>query len=279
MCTNFPYDVAAAALIVQEAGGVVTHADGRPLDDHPAIGSSRTHGLAVLGAASRELHGLLLDAVDRGIRRLADRERSRFLTGAVPPGRADRPYDRPMTVVLIVIGVLVVLFLLWLMLGYNGLVSRRNRVDGAWSQIDVQLKRRHDLIPNLVETVKGYAAHERGTFEAVTNARANAINAQGPEQQAQAENQLTGALKSLFAVAEAYPDLKANQNFLQLQEELTSTEDRIAYARQFYNDSVVTYNTKIQQFPTVILANTFNFEKRELFDAAPEDTEPVQVQF
>jgi LemA protein len=184
-----------------------------------------------------------------------------------------------MTIVLIVIGVLVVLFLIWLMFGYNGLVRRRNRVDGAWSQIDVQLKRRHDLIPNLVEAVKGYAAHERGTFEAVTNARANAINAQGPEQQAQAENALTGALKSLFAVAEAYPDLKANQNFLNLQEELTSTEDRIAYARQFYNDSVVSYNTKIQQFPTVILANTFNFDRRELFDAAPEDTEPVQVQF
>jgi LemA protein len=184
-----------------------------------------------------------------------------------------------MTIVLIVIGALVVMFLLWLMFGYNGLVKRRNRVDGAWSQIDVQLKRRHDLIPNLVETVKGYAAHERGTFEAVTNARANAINAQGPEQQAQAENALTGALKSLFAVAEAYPDLKANQNFLNLQEEVTSTEDRIAYARQFYNDSVVTYNTKIQQFPTVILANTFNFDRRELFDAAPEDTEPVQVQF
>jgi LemA protein len=184
-----------------------------------------------------------------------------------------------MTVVLIVIGVLVVVFLLWLMFGYNGLVRRRNRVDGAWSQIDVQLKRRHDLIPNLVETVKGYAAHERGTFEAVTAARANAINAQGPEQQAQAENQLSGALKSLFAVAEAYPDLKANQNFLQLQEEVTSTEDRIAYARQFYNDSVVSYNTKIQQFPTVILANTFNFERRELFDAEPGDTEPVQVQF
>ncbi len=184
-----------------------------------------------------------------------------------------------MTVVLIVIGVLVVLSLLWAMLGYNGLVSRRNRVDGAWSQIDVQLKRRHDLIPNLIETVKGYAAHERGTFEAVTNARANAINAQGPEQQAQAENQLSGALKSLFAVAEAYPDLKANQNFLSLQEELTSTEDRIAYARQFYNDSVVSYNTRIQQFPRVILANTFNFDRRELFDAAPEDTAPVQVQF
>jgi LemA protein len=184
-----------------------------------------------------------------------------------------------MTWVLIVIGVIVVLVILWLILGYNGLVRDRNRVDGAWSQIDVQLKRRHDLIPNLVETVKGYAAHERGTFEAVTNARNAAINAQGPEQQAQAENVLSGALKSLFAVAEAYPDLKANQNFLNLQEEITTSEDRIAYARQFYNDSVVTYNTKIQKFPTVFLANVFNFEKRELFDAAPEDTEPVHVQF
>ncbi|HXY93978.1 MAG TPA: LemA family protein [Acidimicrobiia bacterium] len=184
-----------------------------------------------------------------------------------------------MTWVVIVIVVLVVIVLLMFWLGYNGLVSRRNRVDGAWSQIDVQLKRRHDLIPNLVETVKGYAAHERGTFEAVTNARANAINAQGPAQQAQAENALTGALKSLFAVAEAYPDLKANQNFLNLQEEITSSEDRIAYARQFYNDSVVSYNTKIQQFPTVVIANMFHFDRRELFDAAPEDTEPVHVQF
>ena len=113
----------------------------------------------------------------------------------------------------------------------------------------------------------------------MTNARANAINAQGPAQQAQAENVLTGALKSLFAVAEAYPDLKANQNFLALQEELTSTEDRIAYARQFYNDSVLAYNTKIQQFPSVILANMFNFAKRDFFDAEPGDTEPVQVQF
>jgi LemA protein len=184
-----------------------------------------------------------------------------------------------MTVVVIVIVVLVVLLVLGLILAYNGLVRDRNRVDGAWSQIDVQLNRRHDLIPNLVETVKGYAAHERGTFEAVTNARANAISAQGPEQQAAAENALTGALKSLFAVAEAYPDLKANQNFLNLQEEITTSEDRIAYARQFYNDSVVTYNTKIQKFPTVFLANMFHFERRELFDAAPEDTEPVQVQF
>ncbi len=182
-------------------------------------------------------------------------------------------------VAVIVIVVIVVLFGLFFWLGYNGLVKRRNQVDNAWSQIDVQLKRRHDLIPNLVETVKGYAAHERGTFEAVTQARANAINAQTPADQAQAENVLSGALKSLFAVAEAYPDLKANQNFLNLQEELTASEDRVAYARQYYNDSVLNYNTQIQKFPTVVLAGMFNFEKREFFDAAPEDTETPQVQF
>jgi LemA protein len=182
-------------------------------------------------------------------------------------------------VAVIVIVVVVVLLLLFFWLGYNSLVKRRNQVDNAWSQIDVQLKRRHDLIPNLVETVKGYAAHERGTFEAVTQARANAINAQSPVEQAQGENVLSGALKSLFAVAEAYPDLKANQNFLNLQEELTSSEDRVAYARQFYNDSVLSYNTQIQKFPTVFLAGMFHFEKREFFDAAPEDTETPQVQF
>ena len=182
-------------------------------------------------------------------------------------------------VAVIVIVVIVVLLVGFFWLGYNGLVKRRNQVDNAWSQIDVQLKRRHDLIPNLVETVKGYAAHERGTFEAVTQARANAINAQSPAEQAQAENVLSGALKSLFAVAEAYPDLKANQNFLNLQEELTSSEDRVAYARQYYNDSVLSYNTQIQKFPTVILAGMFHFEKREFFDAAPEDTETPQVQF
>jgi LemA protein len=184
-----------------------------------------------------------------------------------------------MTAVLIIVAALIVLVVLFFWLGYNSLVKRRNRVDNAWSQIDVQLKRRHDLIPNLVETVKGYAAHERQTLEAVTNARANAINAQTPQAQAQAENALTGALKSLFAVSEAYPDLKANQNFLNLQEELTASEDRVAYARQFYNDSVLNYNDKIQQFPTVVLAGMFNFTKREFFDAAPEDTAPVQVQF
>jgi LemA protein len=182
-------------------------------------------------------------------------------------------------IAVIVIVVIVVLIVGFFWLGYNGLVKRRNQVDNAWSQIDVQLKRRHDLIPNLVETVKGYAAHERGTFEAVTNARANAINAQSPAEQAQAENVLSGALKSLFAVAEAYPDLKANQNFLNLQEELTSSEDRVAYARQYYNDSVLSYNTQIQKFPTVLLAGMFHFEKREFFDAAPEETETPQVSF
>jgi len=185
-------------------------------------------------------------------------------------------------VAVIVIVVIIVLLLLLVAALYNGLVRSRNRVDNAWSQIDVQLKRRYDLIPNLVETVKGYAAHERQTLEAVTAARSNAINAQqggDVAQQAQAENVLSGALKSLFAVAEAYPDLKANQNFLQLQEELTSTEDRIAYARQFYNDSVLNYNNKIQVFPRNVLAGAFNFEKREYFEGEPEATGPVKVQF
>jgi LemA protein len=182
----------------------------------------------------------------------------------------------------IIIAVVVVLFLAYVVFTYNGLVRTRNRIDNAFSQIDVQLKRRHDLIPNLIETVKGYAAHERQVFESVTNARANAINAGqsgSPAQQAQAENALSGALRSLFAVAEAYPDLKANQNFLNLQEELTSTEDRIAYARQFYNDSVLGYNNRIQSFPGNILAGMFNFTKREYFEGDPEAQDPVKVQF
>jgi LemA protein len=181
----------------------------------------------------------------------------------------------------IIIVVVVVLLLLAVALMYNSLVRARNRVDNSWSQIDVQLKRRYDLIPNLVETVKGYAKHERETLEAVTAARSNAMNAQDGDvaQQAQAENALSGALKSLFAVAEQYPDLKANQNFLQLQEELTSTEDRIAYARQFYNDSVLGYNNSIQTFPKNMLAGAFSFEKREFFEGAPEETGPVKVQF
>jgi LemA protein len=143
----------------------------------------------------------------------------------------------------------------------------------------VQLTRRHDLVPNLVETVKGYAAHESGTLEKVVQARNSAMTAQGPAEQAQAENVLTGALKSVFALSEAYPDLKANQNFLSLQEELTSTEDRIAYSRQFYNDTVNGYNTKTQTFPSSILAGMFHFGPREYFQADDGSRGPVQVQF
>lgn len=181
----------------------------------------------------------------------------------------------------IVVIVIVVLIVLVFVVGYNGLVRLRNRIDNAWSQIGVQLERRHDLIPNLIETVKGYAAHERQTFEAVVAARNAAMQAKGagPEQQAQAENVLTGALKSLFALAEAYPDLKANTSFLALQEELTSTEDRIAYSRQFYNDSVVKYNTKIQSIPTNVIAGMFSFTPREYFKAEEGATEVPKVEF
>jgi LemA protein len=179
---------------------------------------------------------------------------------------------------LIIIGILV-LIALFVMLSYNGLVRLRNRIENSWSQIDVQLQRRYDLIPNLVETVKGYAAHEKGVFEAVTQARANAINAKGVAEQAQAENAITGALKSLFAVSEAYPELKANQNFLALQEELTGTEGRIAYARQFYNDTVQSYNTKLQTFPSSVIANSFGFKAREYFESDDTSRGPVQVKF
>jgi LemA protein len=183
-------------------------------------------------------------------------------------------------VLLVIILIAVaVLLLLYVIATYNGLVRARNRVDNAWAQIDVQLRRRYDLIPNLVETVKGYATHERETFQAVTEARSQAINASGVGEQAQAENMITGALKSLFAVAEAYPDLKANQNFLELQEELSGTEGRIAYARQFYNDSVLKLNTKIETFPTNVLANAFGFEQREYFEADDTSRGPVSVQF
>jgi LemA protein len=179
---------------------------------------------------------------------------------------------------LIILAVIVILVIAVVVL-YNGLVKLRNRIENAWSQIDVQLKRRYDLIPNLVETVKGYASHERETLEAVIQARNMAVSAEGVGDQAQAENMLSGALKSLFAVSEAYPDLKANQNFLNLQEELTGTEGRIAYARQFYNDTVLRYNTKIQTFPAVILAGMFRFTAREYFEAEPESRENVQVSF
>ena len=183
-----------------------------------------------------------------------------------------------MIAVWIVLAILVLL-VLYVIVSYNSLVRVRNRTDDSWSQIDVQLRRRYDLIPNLVETVKGYAAHERQTFEAVTKARTQGINAQGVAEQAQAENMITGALKSLFAVAEAYPELKANQNFLALQEELTATEGRISYARQFYNDTVLKLNTKVQTLPTNILAGMFGFKTREYFEADDTSRGPVTVQF
>ena len=183
-----------------------------------------------------------------------------------------------MIAVWIVLAILVLL-LIYVIVSYNSLVRVRNRTDDAWSQIDVQLRRRYDLIPNLVNTVKGYAAHERQTFEAVTQARTQGMNAQGVAEQAQAENMITGALKSLFAVAEAYPELKANQNFLALQEELTATEGRISYARQFYNDTVLKLNTKVQTLPTNILAGMFGFKTREYFEADDTSRGPVTVQF
>jgi LemA protein len=183
-----------------------------------------------------------------------------------------------MIAVWIVLAILVLL-VLYVIVSYNSLVRIRNRTDDAWSQIDVQLRRRYDLIPNLVETVKGYATHERQTFEAVTQARTQGLNAQGVAEQAQAENMITGALKSLFAVAEAYPELKANQNFLALQEELTGTEGRISYARQFYNDTVLKLNTKVQTLPTNILAGMFGFKTREYFEADDTSRGPVTVQF
>jgi LemA protein len=184
-----------------------------------------------------------------------------------------------MVIALIVILAIIVILLIWVVMTYNGLVRLRNRVENAWAQIDVQLKRRIDLIPNLVETVKGYASHERDTLDAVIRARNASIQASGPQQEAQANNQLTGALRQLFALSEAYPDLKANQNFLGLQEELTATEGRVAYARQFYNDSVLKYNTKIQSFPAVVLANAMKYKQREYFEAEESAREVPKVQF
>jgi len=182
-------------------------------------------------------------------------------------------------IAIIIIVAIVVLLILVFVVQYNGLVRLRNRIENAWSQIDVQLQRRHDLIPNLVETVKGYAAHEKDTLERVVQARNQAVSAQGPAAQGQAENVLTGALRQLFAVAEAYPDLKANQNFLNLQEELTSSEDRVAYARQFYNDTVLKYNNKIQSIPSNVIAGMFNFQEREYFEGEEEARTVPRVQF
>jgi LemA protein len=178
----------------------------------------------------------------------------------------------------ILLGV-VALLIIFVIAIYNRLVRFRNRIEAAWAQIDVQLKRRYDLIPNLIETVKGYAAHERQTLEAVIEARKQAIAARGVEDQAQAENMLTGALRQLFALSEAYPDLKANQNFLALQEELTGTEGRIAFARQFYNEQVLVYDNTLEQFPTNIVAGTFNFEPKPYFEAEEATRAAPQVDF
>jgi len=180
---------------------------------------------------------------------------------------------------IIVIAVVAIL-VIYLIGAYNGLIRGRNQIENAWSQIDVQLKRRIDLIPNLVETVKAYAEHEKSTLEAVINARNAAMQAPAtPHGQAQADAQMTGALRQLFALGEAYPELKANQNFLALQEELSATEGRVAYARQFYNDSVLSYNNKLQAFPTVIFARMMKFERREYFETDEASREVPKVQF
>jgi len=179
----------------------------------------------------------------------------------------------------IIIGVLAV-FVIWLITIYNGLIKFRNRTDEAWSDIDVQLKRRYDLIPNLVNAVKGYAKHERELFENVTKARTAAMGAQDPGEKAKAENMLSGTLKSLFAVAENYPDLKANENFLELQRELSDTENKIQAARRFYNGNVRDFNTKIQVFPNNLIAGTLNFKEYDFFELEGEEAkEPVKVDF
>ena len=178
-------------------------------------------------------------------------------------------------ILLVVVGVVV----LYVVFVYNGLVRLRNRVSEAWSDIDVQLKRRYDLIPNLINTVKGYATHESGVFQKVTEARANAMQAGNAHDKAEAENMLSDTLKSLFAVAEAYPDLKANQNFLELQRELSDTENKIQASRRFYNGNVLELNNKIDMFPSNIIAGIFHFVKSEFFEVSEAEKEPVKVQF
>jgi len=176
-------------------------------------------------------------------------------------------------------GAVLILVLGGVVLIYNGLVTARNRIDNAWSQIDVQLKRRYDMIPNLVETVKGYAKHEKTVFKNVTKARAAMMGAQTVGEKAKADNMLTSTLKSLFAVAENYPQLRANENFKLLQEEIAGTESKIAYARQFYNDSVLSYNTSIQTVPSNILAGMFGFTAKEYFKTEGAEKENVKVSF
>src|SRR5438093_3272092 len=184
----------------------------------------------------------------------------------------------PIILLLILVGFIVAAGL-WLMGTYNGLVTLRQAVRNAWAQIDVQLKRRHDLIPNLVNTVNGYAAHEKETFERVINARARATSATSAGEAIKAEGELSSALARLLAVSESYPELKANQNFIALQEELTSTENRIAYARQYYNDSVAKLNTQIQVFPTLVIAGMFGFKEEPFFEAPSEETAAPTVKF
>lgn len=186
-----------------------------------------------------------------------------------------------MTTTIIVL-VIIVILVLWAVVAYNRLILFTNRAKEAWADIQVQLKRRYDLIPNLVETVKGYAAHESSAFENVTRARAAAMGASAPADKAAAENQLSGALKTLFAVSEAYPDLKANQNFLQLQQELGDTEDKIQASRRFYNTTVMALNVSLQSFPSNTIASSFGFKPMDLFELAAADAaaaEPVKVQF
>ena len=178
-------------------------------------------------------------------------------------------------IVLIVVAVII----MWFIAVYNGLIKLRNRTDEAWSDIDVQLKRRYDLIPNLVNTVKGYATHESATFEKVTEARTKAMSAQGAQAKGEAENALSNTLKSIFALAEAYPELKANQNFLQLQDQLADTEDKIQASRRFYNGNVRDFNTKIQVFPNNLIASMLGFKKYEFFEANEEEKKNVNVQF
>jgi LemA protein len=181
-------------------------------------------------------------------------------------------------VVVVVLGIVLVLGLVAVGI-YNNLVRARNLVDNAWAQVEVQLRRRYDLIPNLVETVKGYAAHEAGTLEAVIQARAGAVAAEGPAAQGQADNLLTGALRQLFAVAEAYPELKADRSFLALQQELTDTEGRVATSRRSYNDAVTRYNTRIETFPSLLVAGPFGFRIRDYFEVDDVAREAPQVEF
>jgi len=183
-------------------------------------------------------------------------------------------------IVLLVVGGLALLVIGWLILTYNGLVRLRNGVKNAWAQIDVQLRRRYDLIPNLVETVKGYAKHESETFESVVKARQAGIDASSVKEQGLAENMITGALRKLFALSEAYPDLKANQNFLALQEELASTENKVGFARQYYNDAVQTFNTRQQMFPANMIAKMMGFEPSDFFEIEEAEVrEAPKVEF